>query len=84
MGQAANVWTAVSEVEAVAARLRVAVPEHWTGRAAHHYLRTATNLATGLDSYRVRLGALASALHTHELEVASVRAALATGGMAAV
>lgn len=84
MGQAAALWAAVGEIEVAAARLRAAVPEHWTGRAAQEYQRTATNAATGLDLLGARTGRLASRLHAHETEVASVRAALATGGPVAV
>jgi len=84
MGQAAALWTAANEIEAAAAQLQAVVPEHWTGRAADQYQRTAANLATGLDHLDGRVGQLAARLHAHESEVAAVRAALATGGMVAV
>lgn len=84
MGQAAALWAAAGEIEDTAGRLRDAVPEHWTGRAAEQYQRSASNLATGLDVLEARVGSLASRLHLQESEVAAVRAALATGAMVAV
>jgi len=84
MGQAASLWAAAGEIDELVTRLRGAVPEHWTGPAARRYQLTATNLATGLVAYAARMRTLATQVHAHELEVTSVRIALATGAMVPV
>ncbi|GAB2609558.1 hypothetical protein [Pseudactinotalea suaedae] len=84
MGHAAVVSVVAGQVEEVSAALRGAVPEHWTGRAAHRYQQSATNLAAGLGMYGERIRGVARLVHRHEQEAAAVRAALAGGGMAAV
>lgn len=84
MGHAAVVSAVAGDIEEVAADLGTAVPEHWTGRAAQTYQRSATNLATGLGAYAGRIGGLAGLVHRHEQEAAAIRTALAGGGMAAV
>lgn len=84
MGHAAVVSALAGHVEEIQAELQVAVPDHWTGRAAGRYQRTATNLATGLGAYAGRIRGLAGLVHRHEQEAAAVRAALATGGAVAV
>jgi hypothetical protein len=84
MGQAASLWATAAEIDELVTRLGAVVPEHWTGPAARRYQLTATNLATGLVAYAERVRALATLVHAHELEVTSVRVALATGAMVAV
>jgi len=84
MGQAASLWAAAGEIDELVTRLREAVPQHWSGQAASRYQLTTTNLATGLVVYAERMRALAAQVHAHELEVTSVRIALATGAMVPV
>jgi len=84
MGHAAVVSAVAGQVEEVSADVRVAVPEHWSGRAAQQYQRVATNVATGLGMYGERLHGLARLVHRHEQEAAAIRAALSGGGMVAV
>jgi uncharacterized protein YukE len=84
MGQAASLWAAAGEIDELVTRLRAAVPEHWRGPAARRYQLTAATLATGLVAHAERVRALAAQVHAHELEVTSVRIALATGAMVPV
>lgn len=84
MGHAAVISALAGEVEEVAADLRVAVPEHWTGKGAESYQRNAINLTTGMGVYAARLHGLAGLVHQHEQEAAAIRSALANGGMVAV
>lgn len=84
MAHAAVVSAVGQEVEGVQADLLVAVPDHWTGKAAGSYQRKATNLATGLGAYAARIRGLAALVHRHEQEAAAIRTALAAGGTVAV
>lgn len=84
MGNAALVSAVADAVQPIARELRLAVPDHWTGKAAAGYQRTADNLATGLGRYETRVRGLASLIHLHEQELAAVRAALSAGGQVAV
>ena len=84
MPHAAVVSALAEQVEEVAADLRVAVPEHWTGRAAESYQRSATNLTTGLGAYAARIHGLARLINRHEQEAAAIRSALSGAGMTAV
>lgn len=84
MAHAAVVSALAERIEESGADLRVAVPEHWRGRAAQSYQRRAMGLASGLAVYATRIHGLAGLVHRHEQEAAAIRAALAAGGMAAV
>jgi uncharacterized protein YukE len=82
VGHAAVVAAVADEAEEVGMDLRVAVPGHWTGRAAESYQRSATNLATGVGRYAERVRGVARLLHQHEQEAAAIRTALAGGPVA--
>lgn len=82
--QAAILWQAVSELEAVTAEVAAAIPAHWRGRAAESFRRTSEQTVTSLRVVAEEARQAASLVHQHDQAVSATRAALASGGMVAV